>query len=258
MKLADRTFKRNDSYVTSPFGNRINPVTKKKSFHYGVDRGTNRQNWSQYALEEGTVIRVGYNASGYGHYMDIQYPRIGKQLFYGHLKIIYVKKGQKVNENTCIGLTGSTGQSTGIHLHLGLKPIGGKYEDPEKYDYQPIKKTKPVERNEGIDQLKVIKNKLRIRTTPSLKGDILGFAELGFYNDLESKQADGYTWHKVADNNWLADVKGYVELLPKVELNVGDKVTFKELPDYFIISDLKDSTANIAMTTDVKNLNKVG
>lgn len=87
--------------------------------------------------------------------------------------------------------------------------------------------TKPVERNVEVNQLEVIKNKLRIRTEPNLKGEILGFAELGYYNDLETCEADGYTWHKVDENNWLAQVDGYVQIFPKEEpkqIELGDTV----------------------------------
>lgn len=254
MKLATRTFKRDDWYITCPFGERINPVTHKKDFHSGCDYGTDKENWKQYALESGTVTRVGYNAKGYGHYMDIQYPRIKKQLFYGHLKKIYVKKGDKVDNETCIGLTGTTGMSTGIHLHLGLKPIGGDYEDPEKYDYQPIEKATPVARDENQDQLEVIKDKLRIRTQPNLQADILGYADLGYYNDLETFDADGYTWHKVADNNWLAEVSGYVRLLPR--FNVGDIVTLKEPITKYKITNIEDNEVSIIPITDVNNIIK--
>lgn len=138
MKLAERTFKRNDYYITSPFGMRINPVTKKKAMHSGVDYGTNRENWKQYALENGKVLRTGYNAKGYGHYAEIEYPRLGISLFYGHFDKKYIKAGDIVDENTIIGLTGTTGMSTGIHLHLGLK-INGNYVDPEKYNYEEAK-----------------------------------------------------------------------------------------------------------------------
>ena len=254
MKLATRTFKREDWYVTSPFGKRKNPVTGKEEFHTGCDYGTNKQNWKQYALENGKVTRVGYNAKGYGHYMDIQYPRIKKQLFYGHLKTIYVKKGDTVDENTCIGLTGSTGMATGIHLHLGLKPIGGEYEDPQKYDYQPIEKAKPVERDKTRNQLEVVKNKLRIRTEPNLKGEILGYAELGYYDDLETFDNDGYIWHKVADNNWLAEVKDYVILLPN--LKIGDIVTLKEPITLYKITNIEDNRASILPITDIDNLTR--
>lgn len=125
------------------------------------------------------------------------------------------------------------------------------------YNPHIIKLAEPVERNEKIDQLQVIKNKLRIRVKPSLKADILDFAELGIYNDLETEIADGYIWHKISDNNWIAEVKGYVELLPKVEFKVGDKVTFKELPDYFVITSLENTIANVTMTTSTNNLNKL-
>ncbi len=139
MKLAERTFRRSDYYITSPFGKRINPVTKKDSFHSGVDYGTNREKWKQYALEDGKVLRAGYNAQGYGHYAEIEYPRLGVSLFYGHFDKKYIKAGDIVNEDTIIGLTGTTGMSTGIHLHLGLK-INGNYVDPEKYDYKEAQK----------------------------------------------------------------------------------------------------------------------
>ena len=135
MKLAERTFRRSDYYITSPFGKRINPVTKKDSFHSGVDYGTNREKWKQYALEDGKVLRAGYNAKGYGHYAEIEYPRLGISLFYGHFDKKYIKAGDIVNEDTIIGLTGTTGMSTGIHLHLGLK-INGVYVNPEEYDYK--------------------------------------------------------------------------------------------------------------------------
>ena len=121
-----------------------------------------------------------------------------------------------------------------------------------------VKLAEPVERNEQQDQLKILKDKLRIRVEPSLNADILDFAiKGGIYNDLETCEAGGYTWHKIAENNWLAEVKGYVELVPKVEFKVGDKVTLKEQPPYFIITNLENTIANVTMTTSTNNLNKL-
>lgn len=148
MKLAERIFKRNDYYITSPFGKRIHPISGQSSFHYGCDYGTDCQNWEQFALEEGEVIeiRTGYkdkDGNGYGNYVKVKYPRLGIQLLHAHLKEVKVKKGQQVNHDTILGLTGTTGNSTGIHLHLGLQQIGSTtYTDPEKYDYvegEPMK-----------------------------------------------------------------------------------------------------------------------
>ena len=119
-----------------------------------------------------------------------------------------------------------------------------------------VKVAEPVERDETRDQLEVIKGKLRIRVKPSLSADVLDFAELGIYNDMETEIADGYMWHKIAENNWVAQVNGYVNLLPKVEFKVGDKVTLKEQPPYFIITGLENSIVNVTMTTNTNNLNK--
>lgn len=142
MKLAERIFKRKDYYITSEFGPRIHPITEVESFHYGCDYGTDLKNWEQYGLEKGTVIAIktgckDKDGNGYGNYVKVEYPRLGIQLFHAHLKEVRVKKGQVVDENTVLGLTGTTGQSTGIHLHLGLQEIGDStWLDPEAYDYK--------------------------------------------------------------------------------------------------------------------------
>ena len=135
MKLAERTFRRNDYVLTSPFGMRTHPITKVRTMHSGADYGTKRQRWSQYALEDGVVVKSSFN-SIVGNIVEIEYKRLGIMLSYRHLHSAFVYKGQEVNENTVIGLTGTTGSSTGIHLHLGLM-INGIWVDPEKYVYKP-------------------------------------------------------------------------------------------------------------------------
>jgi len=142
MKLAERIFERSDYYITSPFGKRIHPISHKESFHYGCDYGTHLNNWPQYALEDGNVIAIrtgckDKDGNGYGNYVKIKYPRLGIQILHAHLKTVEVKNGQSVNHSTKVGTTGTTGNSTGIHLHLGLQNIGSStWLDPEKYDYK--------------------------------------------------------------------------------------------------------------------------
>lgn len=141
MKLATRIFRRSDWYVTSPFGTRKDPITKKNAFHNGCDYGTSGNKWPQYALEKGTVEEAGKDSSG-AIYAWIKYPRLGFSLLHYHLDKVFVKKGQSVTENTVIGNTGATGKSTGVHLHLGKRAIGSKtYDDPHAYDYK--EETKP-------------------------------------------------------------------------------------------------------------------
>ena len=81
------------------------------------------------ACESGTVTTAGWNG-GFGKCIIIDHG--GKmQTVYGHLSQISVKSGQKVVRGQYIGNVGSTGQSTGPHLHLGVK-MNGKYVNPEK------------------------------------------------------------------------------------------------------------------------------
>lgn len=142
MKLAERIFRRKDYYITSPFGTRKDPISGVTKQHNGCDYGTNLENWEQYALEDGEVIAIQTGIKdkdtkgGYGNYVKVKYPRLGIQLLHAHLKEVKVKNGQKVDKNTILGLTGTSGYSTGIHLHLGLQKIGSStWLDPEQYDY---------------------------------------------------------------------------------------------------------------------------
>lgn len=142
MKINDRTFKRNDSYITSPFGARRQFKTKAgwtNSFHAGTDYGTYGQNWNIYALENGSVIWTGTDAYG-AKIVWVKYPRLQKKVMYAHLNTINVKAGQTVNHDTVLGTVGKTGKATGVHLHLGLVDLySGKYENPVWYDYTEAK-----------------------------------------------------------------------------------------------------------------------
>ncbi len=147
MKLATRIFGKErgngaqNYYITSGFGERIHPITKKKTYHNGVDYGTHGNKWPQYALEDGIVDNVFVDQYG-AKDVWISYPRLGIKCLHGHLDKIYVKKGQKVNHTTKVGDTGETGLATAIHLHLGVKYIGGsEWIDPESIDYEEDKPT---------------------------------------------------------------------------------------------------------------------
>ena len=135
MKLATQIFRRDDWTLTSPFGMRIHPVTKVATMHKGSDYSTKGQKWPQHALEDGKVLSAGKDSQG-GIWAWVQYPRLGIDNFHYHLDAVFVKAGQKVNRDTVIGNTGTTGQSTGIHMHLGLRKSGTTaFIDPHAYDY---------------------------------------------------------------------------------------------------------------------------
>ena len=105
---------------------RKDPKTKKKRFHRGIDlAGT----WHEDVLApaDGVVIFAGGNG-GYGKMIKIKH-RYGIVTAYAHLQKVLVRKGQKVNIGTRIGKMGSTGRSTGQHLHYEII-VNNKHIDP--------------------------------------------------------------------------------------------------------------------------------
>ena len=116
-------------YVSSKYGYRKDPITKKKRFHPGIDlAGT----WHEDVLApaDGTVIFAGTNG-GYGKMVKIKH-RYGIITRYGHLQKVLVKKGQKVEIRDRIGKMGNTGRSTGQHLHYEIL-VNNKHIDPAIY-----------------------------------------------------------------------------------------------------------------------------
>ncbi len=141
-------------YITSPYGARNTISTsagKTSSFHNGTDYGTNGKKLPQYAIEDGYVFAA-QTASDGAKYVWVIYPRIKLAFLHYHLDTISVKAGQKVTKGTKLGTTGKTGKATGIHLHLGIRPLTNltaaqvkamtwallrscAYTDPEKVNY---------------------------------------------------------------------------------------------------------------------------
>lgn len=71
------------------------------------------------------------------------------------------------------------------------------------YPYQPVM---PVERNENVNQIETTDSTLRIRTKPGLDGEIVGHVQLGYYNVLDEKENDGYTWYEIEKGRWVANI----------------------------------------------------
>ena len=117
------------TYITSPFGTRFHPVQKRNKTHTGIDIGAGH-GASIVAAEAGTVLRAGWN-SGYGNYVVIDHGG-GTQTLYGHCSALLVQSGQAVSRGQKIALVGSTGVSTGPHLHFEVL-INGSYTDPMGY-----------------------------------------------------------------------------------------------------------------------------
>ena len=104
-------------WVSSPFGKRLDPFNSRSAIHKGVDLASNKGNKIK-TMAEGKVVRAFYNG-GYGKFIEIDHGN-GFKTKYGHLNAIYVKKGQDVKVGQAIGEVGSTGRSTGPHLHYEI------------------------------------------------------------------------------------------------------------------------------------------
>ncbi len=116
-------------YVTSKYGKRKHPVTKKWRFHHGIDlAGTWQENIRVSA--DGVVTFAGYHGS-FGKVIRIRH-NYGIRTTYGHLAKILVKKGQIVSEGQVIGKMGRTGRVDGAHLHYEIS-VNGKSKDPAIY-----------------------------------------------------------------------------------------------------------------------------
>jgi murein DD-endopeptidase MepM/ murein hydrolase activator NlpD len=115
--------------VTSQYGMRINPVTKKKSFHYGIDIAASKGTHIA-AAYEGLIKEIGVSAA-YGNYVTVAHEN-GFETFYGHCDTIYVTEGQRVSAGEGIATVGSSGWSTGNHLHFEIR-MGNKVLSPLKY-----------------------------------------------------------------------------------------------------------------------------
>ena len=114
---------------SSAFGWRIHPVHKDYRFHYGVDLGAPK-NTPIYATRAGKVTLATYSKSA-GYYVKVDHGD-GFSSVYMHMTRYVVKKGDKVDQGELLGYVGSTGTSTGNHLHFGII-YKGEYVNPAKY-----------------------------------------------------------------------------------------------------------------------------
>ena len=126
---------------------------------------------------------------------------------------------------------------TGSNCHLQVINELGIHAFRLKTPEEPKPEITPnVERDEYKNQIEVKVKDLRVRTTPSINGEILGKATQGFYNYYEITSADDYTWFKIADNQWIAYNEEWETVYPKKEEYVSFKIL--EEKDGYALIDL--------------------
>ncbi len=116
-------------YVSSPYGFRIHPKSKRKQMHHGIDMAGTWQEEVR-APADGYVSFSGRNGS-FGKTIKIVHKH-GVSTLYGHLHKLNVKKGAIVSEGQVIGKMGSTGRAVGAHLHYEIK-VNGKSINPYNF-----------------------------------------------------------------------------------------------------------------------------
>ena len=179
---------------SSPKGDKFGYSSWRKRNHNGID----------YPLPQGTPISViqpgivadaGFRNNGYGNQVKVNHPG-GVSSFYAHLSSINVTSGQKIDPGTVIGKIGTTGHSTGPHLHFEVD-VNGKVSNPEPYEDKlfrfggnvkvkpkagtsatkgtPDQKINTIEKQQPIeDFIKGTKDGDKILKDPKLKAQLLG------------------------------------------------------------------------------------
>ncbi len=117
------------TYISDHYGYRIHPITGENKLHAGMDIGAPMGS-PVYAAESGTVLSSGW-ISGYGNAVVIMHDN-GLQTLTGHMSSLNVSAGQRVNRGDVVGYCGSTGNSTGPHVHFEVR-VNGETVDPIGY-----------------------------------------------------------------------------------------------------------------------------
>jgi Membrane proteins related to metalloendopeptidases len=125
---------KNLKYMASGYGWRIDPVYHTRRFHAGMDF-TAPTGTSIYATANGTIMSAGWK-QGYGNCVEINHG-FGYVTLYGHMSSIKARVGQSVKRGDIIGLVGSTGKSTGPHLHYEVH-LRGEIMNPANYYYMDL------------------------------------------------------------------------------------------------------------------------
>ncbi len=115
--------------LTSPYGYRIHPILKKKKFHSGIDLAASSGTPIK-AANDGVVIKSGWS-SGYGNTVIIDHGG-GITTLYAHASKLLCKVGDRVTRGQTVAKVGSTGMSTGPHLHFEVR-VNGNTKNPQDY-----------------------------------------------------------------------------------------------------------------------------
>ncbi|MBQ8784198.1 MAG: peptidoglycan DD-metalloendopeptidase family protein [Clostridia bacterium] len=119
------------SYISSVYGWRRDPISGQSKFHYGIDIAAPKDS-KIVAPKDGTVVYTKYSNSGYGIHMLVNHNN-GYYTLYGHCNSLAVSSGQSVKQGQVIAYVGTTGYSTGYHLHFEVRDGNGNKLNPSNF-----------------------------------------------------------------------------------------------------------------------------
>jgi len=193
-----------DRYFVPPFFNCItsNFGMRRWMWHYGVDIRLSKGDSVHTALD-GVVRVIQYDRRGYGHVVVVRHSN-GLETIYGHLSKVLTTANQRVSAGDVIGLGGSTGHSTGNHLHLETRYYGEPFDPNDMIDFK----------------------------TGLLRHDTLTLTKENFGYLVEQRKA---VWHKVRKGETLGRIARYYHtsiknlcrlnhVSPRTKLSIGRKV----------------------------------
>lgn len=176
-------------------------------WHTGIDMVCD--NDKIYSSCDGEVTRTGWDDS-YGNFIVVKNNADGKYHWFCHLSKINVSKGTKVTRTSVIGIMGSTGNSTGKHLHFEIRNASNKYADNSNpADYMGIPNQvgsydsanyQTTNSSSSTGELKTLVRNTNLRDKPTTKDStaVLYLANTTLYVlQSDVAQADGYIWDKV-------------------------------------------------------------
>lgn len=187
--------------ITQRFGERITDPRGHSGIDFAVPLGTPIQ-----AVDAGTVDEVRSLTFGYGKYVLIRH-HDGTESLYAHLSAIHVSAGQQIPAGANIGLSGSSGNSTGPHLHFEIRQ-NGKAVDPEPLLFLPAGQPQ-------APRWQVICTALNLRSGPGIGYPVTGTLRKGSVIAAQAEQCE--RWIKIEDRRWAAAVYRNEELMKPLD-----------------------------------------
>lgn len=203
--------------------------TVTSNFHTGIDYGC-PLNTPILASGDGTVMFAGWDKTGYGNMVIVSHPD-GQATLYAHLSSIHVNVGEKVRQGSLIGHSGSTGNSTGPHLHFEARKVWGDYKthfDPKQLPLMSVVDQGEPNTNLTNDAQLVVEEK-GLKTGPVIIE--VPYGAYGHSPDFTSKQALpfgtklNFTGKTIERNGltfcecalWIAESDGELQILMNIQ-----------------------------------------